>query len=146
MDTLSGSSTLYLALERCCERVYKRKSSVLFRLGERALGMFVIFHGTVILDFGIAPSEDVADICGAGALVGLPATLSQGNYTMTATVVKDADLGFLSTQNLFDLLRSEPEVCKQILQIMSLKVSQVYELQKALAYRDHPHHTKHPTM
>ncbi len=146
MDTLSGSSDLYLALERCCERVYKPKSSVLFRQGERAFGMFIVFHGTVMLDFGIADSKAVADICGAGALVGLPATLSQGNYTMTATVVKDADLGFLSTQNLFDLLRSEPEVCKQILQIMSLKVSQVYELQKALAYRDHPHHTKHPTM
>jgi CRP-like cAMP-binding protein len=51
--------------------------SVLFRRGEKAVGMFVVFSGKVSLDFGIDSS--LVRTYGAGALVGLPATITGRN-------------------------------------------------------------------
>jgi CRP-like cAMP-binding protein len=54
--------------------------------------MFVVFSGKVSLDFGVDSS--LVRTYGIGALVGLPATITRRNYSMTATVTEDAELGF----------------------------------------------------
>jgi CRP-like cAMP-binding protein len=47
-------------------------------------------------------------------VIGLPATLAKRNYSMTATVTHDAELGFLSTQALESLLLEHPEFCREL--------------------------------
>jgi len=123
---------LYEALERRCERVRKRMSTVLFRRGEKAFGMFLVIRGAVRLDFGVDASTALGNICGPGALVGLPATLSRTNYSMTATVTDDAELGFLTPQDLVSLLRQEPGLRQHFLTILSAKVAHTEEVTKAL--------------
>jgi len=145
MDTVSSTSDLYQALERVSTRVQKTKSTVLFHRGEEAFGIFVVFSGTVILDFGI--DAGLGTICGPGALVGLPATLSRTKYRATATVGEYSELGFMLADQLFDLMQAQPEMCKQILHIMSAKVSQVYEVQKDLLDKARsPSQAKYPLM
>jgi CRP-like cAMP-binding protein len=113
---------LYPALERHCEKVRKPRSTVLFRRGEKAVGIFVVLRGTVVLDLGVDGSGALASTCGSGALVGLPATLVRGTYSMTATVVDDAELGFLPTEELLSLFRKHPELCQQLLKMLGAKV------------------------
>ncbi len=113
-------------------------STVLFRRGEKAFGMFLVFRGTVRLDFGVDIPTALAGVCGPGALVGLPATLATGSYSMTATVTEDADLGFLTTQALVDLLRDRPELCQQLLAILSAKVAHNERVTKALLRKENP--------
>src|SRR5437868_6227154 len=103
---------LYVALENCCERVRKPRWTVLFRRGEKALGMFLVLSGKVKLDFGVDAAASLGSTCGPGALVGLPATLSGNNYSMTATVADDAELGLISPPVLVSLLRKNPELCQ----------------------------------
>ena len=50
MDVESSSFYLKEALEQGTQIIHKRKSSVLFRRGDRAAGMFVVLSGRVILD------------------------------------------------------------------------------------------------
>lgn len=123
---------LFAALERCCERVRKRRSTVLFRRGEKAFGMFLIIKGTVRLDFGVDASTALGNICGPGALVGLPATLSGTNYSMTATVTEDGHLGFLTPQDVASLLREQPGLRQHFLTILSAKVAQIEQVTKAM--------------
>ena len=125
-------SDLYAALEQCCERVRKPRSTVLFRRGEKAFGVFLVLRGTVSLDFGVDASTALASTCGPGALVGLPASLTRTNYSMTATVTDDAELGFLTLQALVSLLRKHPELCQQLLTILSAKVAHSEQVTKAL--------------
>lgn len=96
----TASPELYAALAQCCERVRKPRSTVLFRRGEKAFGMFLVLRGRVSLDFGVDALSALASACGPGALVGLAATLTRTNYGMTATVTGDAELGFLTPQAL----------------------------------------------
>jgi len=123
---------LYEALERRCEIVRKRMSTVLFQRGEKAFGMFLVIRGAVRLDFGVDASTALGNICGPGALVGLPATLSGANYSMTATVTEDSQVGFLTPQDLACLLREQPEMRQHFLTILSAKVAHTAEVTKAL--------------
>ena len=129
-------SDLYAALERRCERVRKRRSTVLFRRGEKAFGMFLVIRGTVSLDFGVDASTVLANVCGPGALVGLPATLSRTNYSMTATVTEDAELGFLARRDLVSLLHQHAELRQHVLAILSAKVARNEQVAKALRRKE----------
>ena len=113
-------ASLQTVLEEDCEKIRKPRYSVLFRCGEKAFGMFVVLDGTVSLDFGM--DSPLARIYGPGALVGLPATVTRRNYSMTATVTEDAELGFWSPEMLESLLRDHPEFCCQLLAILGEKV------------------------
>jgi CRP-like cAMP-binding protein len=95
-------------LEQHCEGIHKAKSAVLFHRGEKAFGVFVVLSGSVSLDAGI--DEVPARSYGAGALVGLPATLTKRDYSMTATVTEDAELGFLPPQTLYSLMQNDPNL------------------------------------
>ena len=129
---------LFAALETRCERFRKTRSTVLFRRGEPAFGMFVVIRGTVGLDFGVDSSAGLATTYGEGALIGLPATLTKRNYSMTATVTQDAELGFLSTQALQELLREHPEFCQELLKILGAKLAHTEQVTKALLRKERP--------
>ena len=122
MPRYTAPPDLHAALEQRCERVRKPRSTVLFRRGERAFGMFLILRGAVSLDFGVDCSVGLANTYGPGALVGLPATLTGRGYSMTATVTKDAELGLIKTPVLLSLLRKRPELCQQLLEILGDRV------------------------
>jgi CRP-like cAMP-binding protein len=129
-------SDLYAALEKSCERVRKTRPTVLFRRGEKAFGMFLVFRGTVSLDFGVDASTALGTAWGPGALVGLPATLTRTNYSMTATVTEDAELGFLTPQDLISVLHRQPELRQQLLTILSAKVAHSEQVTKALRRKE----------
>ena len=127
---------LYVALQQCCERVRQPRGTVLFRRGEKALGMFLVLSGVVNLDFGVDAASALGGTCGPGALVGLPATISGGNYNMTATVLDDSELGLIRSQVLVSLLRKNPELCHHLLAILSAKLDHADRVRKAMLSRE----------
>jgi len=131
-------SDLYAALDRRCQRLRKRRSTVLFRRGEKAFGMYLIIKGAVRLDFGVDVPAAIGSVCGPGALVGLPATLSRGNYSMSATVAEDSELGFVTPQDLVSLLHRQPALRQHLLTILSAKVAHSEQVAKALRCKENP--------
>jgi CRP-like cAMP-binding protein len=74
----TASANLHRVLEQGSEIVHRAKSTVLFRRGEKASGMFVVLSGKVRLDLVV--DSAVGRTCGQGALVGLPSTLTRQKY------------------------------------------------------------------
>ena len=130
----STPTSLQTVLEERCEKIRKPRYSVLFRRGEKAFGMFVVLDGMVSLDFGM--DSALARSYGPGAIVGLPATVTRRNYSMTATATEDSELGFWSSEMLESLLRNHPEFCCQLLAILGERVIEGNEMQKALLTGD----------
>jgi len=130
MDHYAVSANLRYILERESEKLRKAKSTVLFRRGEKAAGMFVVISGKVTLDLGV--DSVLGRTCGPGALVGLPSTLTRHNYSMTATVTEDAELGFWSPGALDSLLRKRPDLCQPLLAILGGRIAQSHEVERAL--------------
>jgi CRP-like cAMP-binding protein len=108
----------------------------LFRRGEKAFGVFLVVRGTVNLDLGVDTSTALTSACGPGTLVGLPACLAGTNYSMTATVTDDAEVGFLTLQEVVSLLRKHPELCQQLLSILSARVADSERATKALLHNE----------
>ena len=108
MTSETASAHLRYVLLQCSEKIRKPESTVLFRRGDKACGMFVVFSGKVSLDLGV--DSIMGRSYGAGALVGLPSTLTRQSYSMTATVTEDAELGFLTPDALEGLLRQHPDL------------------------------------
>lgn len=125
---------LQTALQQSRVIVYKPKSSVLFRRGEKAFAMFVVLSGKVSLDFGV--DSALARSYGPGALVGLPATLTGRNYTMTATVTENAELVVWTPEALDALLRNRPDLRQQLLTVLGERMAENQRLAKALLARD----------
>jgi len=138
MPPCAVSIDLYACLERCCVKASKARTTVLFRRCDNAFGMFLVLKGTVALDLGVDGPQSFGTLCGPGALVGLPATLTKGTYSMTATVTDEAELGFISTESLFSLLREYPELCQQLLGILSEKMAQFEKATKTARRSDRP--------
>lgn len=114
---------LHEALQKRCEKVKRTRLTVLFRRGQAPFGMFLVITGAIRLDFGVDVPNALNNIYGPGALVGLPATITGRNYSMTATVTDDAELGFLSCKTVKSLLGEQPEICEQLLKILSAKIA-----------------------
>ena len=125
---------LQTALQERRVVIYKPKSAVLFRRGEKAFAMFVILSGKVSLDFGV--DSALARSYGPGALVGLPATLTGRNYTMTATVAENAELVVWTREALDSLLRSRPDLLQQLLTVLEERMAENQKLTRALLTRD----------
>lgn len=109
---------LQTVLEACCTKFNEPNQTVLFRRGEAAFGMFLVLKGKVSLDFGVDGPNLLNTTYGPVALVGLPAALTGHNYSMTATVTEDAEVGFISRKTLQDLLHSRPEFRQQVFTIL----------------------------
>jgi CRP-like cAMP-binding protein len=96
----------------------------LFRRGDPVTGVFLITNGAVRLGLeGDLPAFPWRNL-GPGSLLGLPATLSEATYSLTAEVTDDADLIFLPRQRLLDLLRQQHHLCFQIMNILSEELNQ----------------------
>src|SRR5215475_3022845 len=113
MSLYNARVHLQTVLEKQGKKVRKSNGEVLFRHGEKAFGLFLVLNGKVRLDIGV--DSPLARSHGAGALVGLPATLTGRNYSMTATVVDEAELVFWPVVELHSLLQRDPEICKELL-------------------------------
>lgn len=122
--------SLSASLEQNCQKICKPKSTVLFNCGEKAFGIFLVLSGRVSLNLGNDKSLD--RYYGPGALLGLPATLTRRDYSMTATVAEDAELGFLPPEVLDSLMRDSPDLCRELLTVLSERMVEIQQLQKAL--------------
>ena len=132
----SAPAILQSALEKNSRKVTKLKGTVLFRRGEKARGMYLIIHGTVGMNFG--NDSDLDRAYGPGALVGLPATLTGAEYSMTATVKHDAELGYWSREALESLLLERSDLCLLLLAVLGERVAENNHLYKTLLDRRKP--------
>jgi CRP-like cAMP-binding protein len=134
MAGYSIRSCLQITLEKQGERIRKSKSDVLFRRGEQGRGMFLVLSGKVSLDFGV--DSAFARTYGPGALVGLPATLTRQNYSMTATVTEDAELGYWNFKALDSLLQKNPAFCQELIAILGERMEENRKIAKSLLARE----------
>ena len=130
----TASVNLLYILKQRSEKVSKPSSTVLFQRGDKASGMFVVLSGKVSLDLGV--DSAIGRTCGPGALVGLPSTLTRHNYSMTATVTEDAELGFWSPDALDSLLHNRPDLCQPLLALLGERIAENHEVWRALLTGD----------
>jgi CRP-like cAMP-binding protein len=119
MGTLVAPDALKIQLKAVGSPIQRTRGAYLFRRGDAVTGIFLLAQG-VDGDPAGFPSRHV----GPGSVVGLPGTLSDSTYSLTAEVVEDAELVVLSRERLLDLLREKPHLCFQVMNILTEELTQ----------------------
>ena len=120
---MSGEiAELCAELTRLSSSVTMPKGAILFRCGDRVSGIFVIHRGVVRMSLDGADSVFPARKLGPGEIVGLPATLT-GNYSLSAEVTEDAELGFVPAQRITDLFECSPRLCLTAMRLIGEEVA-----------------------
>lgn len=108
----------------------KTKGSVLFRHGDAVRGVFLIRSGKVRLALDGANSSFPSRILGPGSVAGLPASVAGSPYSLTAEVIEDAELAFVPRETLLECLQKNPQLCFEVMGILSGEISQTRSVLK----------------
>lgn len=102
--------------------VAQPKNSVLFTQGDPPTGVYVIRKGSIRLTVKAGESEVLMRVAHPGSVLGLPGVLSNKPYSLTARVVHPCELGFVKAEKLIQLVRENPTLGLQVLQLLSEEV------------------------
>jgi CRP-like cAMP-binding protein len=94
MGTLVAPDELKRHLITVGTPAQRARGTYLFRRGDAVTGIFLISRGTVRLGLDGDPAGFPSRDVGPGSVVGLPASLSDSSYSLTAEVSEDAELVF----------------------------------------------------
>lgn len=109
-------------LLRHSETLHAKAGTTLFREGDKVRGMYLVVSGKVDLLLHSAGLISMQRHATAGCLLGVPASINHHPYSLTATVSEDAELRFVSTQQLAKLMKAEPTLTMQLVAMLSEEV------------------------
>jgi CRP-like cAMP-binding protein len=100
--------------------------TILFERGEQNRGLFLVVSGRFALSSGDDPIL-VTRIAERGSLLGLPATVRDAPYSLSAEAVTDSEISVISPADFRDLLTSNPTVGMAVLSILA---DEVFEMRR----------------
>ena len=114
---------LILALEKRSEPIACEEDRVLFRQGDAPNGLYILHEGEATLTMESAAGEVVLSVHPpAGSLLGLPGLIGNEPYSLSATVRKGAQLGFVARDDFAGLMLEDPQLSLKILQVLAAEV------------------------
>ena len=94
---------------------------IIFRKGQPCRGVFLIVTGRVALSMDDAPIG-ITRIGETGSLVGVPATINNRPYSLTAEAVLKTELIHIEVAEFKNLLRTSSELCYAVVAMLSQEI------------------------
>jgi len=95
----------------------------LFHQGSIPIGLFLLQSGDAVMILEDDRGAEVAQFpMVPGALLGLPATISNRPYSMTAIAKQGAEVGFVSRDDFASLMSADPTVALMVLRVLAAEV------------------------
>ena len=118
-------------LQRIGKHRFLVAGTILFKRGDQPHGLSVVASGRFALSAGDDPTQ-VTRIAEKGSLLGLPSTVRDAPYSLTAEAVTDCDIYVISPAELRDLLTSNPTVGMAVLAILA---DEVFEMRRIFVFQ-----------
>jgi CRP/FNR family transcriptional regulator len=109
-------------LDRVASRITVRKGTPLFRSGDPVAGAYLVRTGAIRMTLPTERAFFPAKILGPGEIAGLPGTLT-GTYSLSADVIEDAELGFIPTPRVTQMLEVSPRLCIIAMRLISQEIA-----------------------
>lgn len=104
----------------------------LFQAGDPPQGVFLVLHGSVLVSAGDRHSR-FSRIAHEGSLLGLPSTVSDRPYSLTAETLTEVEVCCIEPEKFRGMLASNPRLGIAVVNILSDEVSALRACQGALA-------------
>jgi CRP-like cAMP-binding protein len=106
--------------------------SVLFRAGDPPQGVFLVLRGSILLSAGNRDSS-FNRIASKGSLLGLPSTVSDRPYSLTAEALTEVEVCCIPPDDFRSMLASNPILGMAVVNILSDEVSALRACRSTLA-------------
>ena len=117
------------------------KGTVLFREGQAAKGIFLLCRGRVRLSVCSESGRRMTlRITNAGQVLGLSAAVAGGCYEVTAEAMEEVQVGVVRRKDLLEFLHKHPDVCMQVVNLLSEDLHVAYDRVRAVGLG----RTRHP--
>jgi CRP-like cAMP-binding protein len=120
--TFVVSPELCLQLERVGDRECVPAGSLLFRKGSRNRGIFLVLSGRFALSSGEDPTR-ITRIAEKGSLLGLPATVRDRAYSLTAEATTDAEVCVIPAKLFREMLSTSTSLGMTVVSMLAEEVS-----------------------
>jgi CRP-like cAMP-binding protein len=117
-----ASRELQKAIQNLGTEKALRTNAVLFKQGDPAKGVFLVASGKVALTANHGRSKKSFGIAEAGSLLGLPATVRNARYSLTAETVENTKVAFVPRTKVQRLLLSDSKLCLEAVQVLSNEI------------------------
>jgi CRP/FNR family transcriptional regulator len=95
------------------------KGATLFVEGQTSRGVFILCSGRVKLSTSSADGRTlILRIADQGEVLGLPATVTEKSYELTAEVIEPSQANFIAKQDFLNFLREHGEVALRVAQLL----------------------------
>jgi CRP-like cAMP-binding protein len=125
VSNLIAPLELQSELNRIGSVLYKKKGTFLFAQGDAGIGVFLIRRGKVTLQLDDNVPLYPSCTLGPGAIIGLPATLSSGTYSLAAEITEDAELDFVSRNDFLVMMKSDTNLCLEVMNLLGKEVASI---------------------
>ena len=96
---------------------------VLFNQDDIAVGVYIFHQGAATLTMRSIDGRTIFSIPAMpGSLLGLPALISDKPYSLSAIAHPGAEVGFVSRNDFFNLVQSDPTLSLKMLQVLAAEV------------------------
>jgi CRP-like cAMP-binding protein len=119
-NILNAPADLKSSLEALGQAEQIPAGGVLFNTGDENLGVFLVRKGKVCLRVEGLPRLD--RVFPAGSLLGLPATFTGNEYSLTAIAVTNSEVMRITRDDFLRLMREQPVLCRQATEMLSREV------------------------
>lgn len=116
---LTSATDISKVLDAMASTANYPKNAVIFTQGDFAAGVYVVRKGSVRMTVKTGGSEVLMRVAQPGSVLGLPGVLSDKPYSLTAVAVQPCELGFIKAEDLRRLIRDNPAIGLQVLQLLS---------------------------
>jgi CRP-like cAMP-binding protein len=114
---------LISGLEMQSTPVVCHEDRVLFRQGDSPVGLYILKSGAVTLTMSTLSGKELVSIQALpGSLLGLPGIIGDEPYALNAVAHAGAHLSFLTRDIFTGLMRSDPSLAFQVLQVLAAEV------------------------
>lgn len=120
--TFAVSPQLCLQLERVGDRESMPAGSLLFRKGNKNRGVFLVLSGRFALSSGEDPTR-ITRIAEKGSLLGLPATVRNRSYSLTAEATTNAEVCVIPAELFRKMLSTNTLLGMTVVSMLAEEVS-----------------------
>lgn len=104
------------------------RNTILFSEGRPVRGIFLLCDGRAKLSICSDSGKRLTlRVAGPGEVLGLGAALSNTPYEITAELLDSSQIVFIRKKELTKFLREHPEVCMQVVRMLSQDLHGAYE-------------------
>jgi Cyclic nucleotide-binding domain len=123
-----ASSELFAALDAIASELHARAGDCVFTEGTIATGVYLLRSGSIRAVSAHKDGRDIVNrVIGPGAILGFPSAMCSQTFQYSVRAIEDSKLGFVETRKLNEHLRLLPNLCMQVVGMMSDELIELRE-------------------